>query len=85
MNPFLTVAMNIEDISILQRHLNEHQVSEITGLSVKTLQKYRHDMCGPCYVKLGRRVAYPEKDLAEWLSGKRVEPAIDKKKPKGGS
>jgi len=73
MNPFLTVAMNIEDISILQRHLNEHQVSEITGLSVKTLQKYRHDMCGPCYVKLGRRVVYPELDLANWLKSNKVD------------
>lgn len=65
--------MDNQDSSLLQRHLNEHQVSEITGLSVKTLQKYRHDMCGPCYVKLGRRVVYSELDLASWLNSKRVD------------
>ena len=69
--------------SLLQRHLNEHQVSEITGLSVKTLQKYRHDMCGPCYVKLGRRVAYPEKDLAEWLFKNRIQTSLSIHKIKG--
>ena len=65
--------MDNQDSPLLQKHLNEHQVSEIPGLSVKTLQKYRHDMCGPCYVKLGRRVVYPELDLASWLTSKRVD------------
>ena len=77
--------MDNQDSSLLQRHLNEHQVSEITGLSVKTLQKYRHDMCGPCYVKLGRRVLYPEKDLAEWLFKNRVQTSSNNNKIKEDS
>ena len=65
--------MDNQDSPLLQKHLIEHQVSEISGLSVKTLQKYRHDMCGPCYVKLGHRVLYPQLDLASWLNSKRVD------------
>ena len=65
--------MDNQDSPLLQKHLNEHQVSEITGLSVKTLQRYRHDMCGPRYLKLGRRIVYPEWDLAIWLKKNRVE------------
>ena len=75
--------MDNQDSSLLQRHLNEHQVSEITGLSVKTLQKYRHDMCGPCYVKLGRRVVYPELDLVSWLHKNRVQTSSSIHKIKG--
>ena len=60
--------MDHQDSFQLQKHLNEHQVSEITGLSVKTLQKYRHE--GNVLWKLSC-VVYPELDLASWLNSKR--------------
>ena len=74
-----------QDSLVLQKYFDEHQVSETTTISVKTLQKYRHDMCGPCYVKLGRRVAYPEKDLAEWLHKNRVQTSSKNNKIKEDS
>ena len=60
----------------LPKHLNEHQAADITGLSVKTLRRMRHEMRGPQYVKLGRRVVYSEADLGNWLHVHRVETGI---------
>ena len=53
--------------SQIQKHLNEHEVAAIIGLSVKTLRRMRHENRGPIYLKLGRRVVYPEADLTKWL------------------
>ena len=58
---------------LLPKHLNEHQATDITGLSVKTLRRMRHEMRGPQYVKLGRRVVYSETDLGSWLNDNRVD------------
>ena len=57
----------------LPKHLNEYQTADVTGLSVKTLRRMRHEMRGPQYVKLGRRVVYSETDLGNWLKNNRVE------------
>ena len=57
----------------LPKHLNEHQAAEITGLSVKTLRRMRHEMRGPKYCKLGRRVVYSEADLGSWINDHRVD------------
>ena len=54
--------------------LNEYQAAEVLGLSVKTLRRMRHEMRGPIYLKFGRRVVYPEADLAKWIDLHRVEP-----------
>ena len=54
-------------------HLNEYQAADVTGLSVKTLRRMRHEMRGPQYIKLGRRVVYSETDLGNWLKNNRVE------------
>ena len=61
---------------LLPKHLNEHQAADVTGLSVKTLRRMRHEMRGPQYVKLGRRVVYSEADLGNWLHVHRVETGI---------
>ena len=60
----------------LPKHLNEHQAADVTGLSVKTLRRMRHEMRGPQYVKLGRRVVYSKADLGNWLHVHRVETGI---------
>ena len=57
----------------LPKHLNEYQAADVIGLSVKTLRRMRHDMRGPNYIKLGRRVVYSETDLGLWLTSHRVE------------
>ena len=58
----------------LPKHLNEHQAADVTGLSVKTLRRMRHEMRGPQYLKLGRRVVDSETDLGRWLNANRVDP-----------
>ena len=60
----------------IPKHLNEHQAADITGLSVKTMRRMRHEMRGPQYVKLGRRVVYSEVDLGSWLAANRVETQV---------
>ena len=65
--------MDIQKTYPLNKHLNEHQVSEITGLSVKTLQRYRHEFQGPNYLKLGRRVVYSAVELAAWLKAHEID------------
>ena len=57
----------------LPKHLNEYQAADVIGLSVKTLRRMRHEMRGPQYLKLGRRVVYSETDLGNWLRNNRVE------------
>ena len=57
----------------LPKHLNEYQTADVTGLSVKTLRRMHHEMRGPKYCKLGRRVVYSEADLGSWLNDHRVE------------
>ena len=74
-NPIYKVAMDQQN-PLLPKHLNEHQAADITGLSVKTLRRMRHEMRGPQYVKLGRRVVYSEADLGNWLHVHRVETGI---------
>ena len=39
-----------------------------------TLAHWRSEGRGPCYVKLGSRVAYRGRDLNEWLGSQTVRP-----------
>jgi hypothetical protein len=58
-------------------NVNEEKASEILGLSVKTLRKWRCEMRGPHFIKFGEgkrgRVVYSEADLAAWIDQHRVE------------
>lgn len=47
--------------------LNERQVAEITGMSVRSLQTWRLRGGGPAYVKLGTAVRYRRGDIDAWL------------------
>jgi predicted DNA-binding transcriptional regulator AlpA len=64
------------------RFLTEKEVSEITGISVKTLQRWRlmGDQ-GPRYRKLGGAVKYEIRDLEIFIQsapsgGQVIEPAV---------
>jgi predicted DNA-binding transcriptional regulator AlpA len=54
--------MNNEKISY-----TETEVEALTGLRVKTLQRWRLTMRGPRFVRLGRCVRYPAQDLLRWI------------------
>jgi predicted DNA-binding transcriptional regulator AlpA len=38
--------------------INEHELSQRWGLSVKTLRRWRQEKLGPAHLKLGSRVSY---------------------------
>ena len=46
----------------------ETEVEALTGLRVKTLQRWRLTMQGPRFVRLGRCVRYPAQDLHNWVN-----------------
>jgi predicted DNA-binding transcriptional regulator AlpA len=45
----------------------EVEVEALTGLRVKTLQRWRYLNQGPRFVRLGRCVRYPAADLLRWI------------------
>jgi predicted DNA-binding transcriptional regulator AlpA len=46
--------------------LSEAEVSELFGISMRTLQAWRTKKSGPPFARLGRVVRYRRKDLIGW-------------------
>ena len=67
----------IGDIQKLHNYLNENQVSERLGVSVKLLRKHRWEGKGLPYVKFGARVLYAEPEVVEFLQKHRIETGRD--------
>ena len=67
----------IGDIQKLHNYLNENQVSERLGVSVKLLRKHRLEGKGLPYVKFGARVLYAEPEVVEYLQKHRIETGKD--------
>ena len=67
----------IGDIQKLHNYLNESQVSERLGVSVKLLRKHRWEGKGLPYVKFGARVLYAEPEVVEYLQKHRIETGKD--------
>ena len=53
--------------------LTESQVSEITGLSVSSIQKQRFHQRGISYCKIGRSVRYHLQDVESFMQARRIE------------
>jgi len=53
--------------------LDERLVAAQLGLSVSTLQTWRHKHQGPAYHKIGRRVRCSRGDVDAWLNAQRVQ------------
>jgi predicted DNA-binding transcriptional regulator AlpA len=51
----------------LQGFLSERELSELTGIKVNTLQRWRLLGKGPRFLKLGGAVRYDPKDVDVWL------------------
>ncbi len=45
--------------------MDEADLAELLEISVRTLQKWRHEGGGPRYVKLGRMVRYDWEDVMD--------------------
>ena len=67
----------ILDIQKLHNYLNENQVAERLGVSVKLLRKHRWEGKGLPYVKFGARVLYAEPEVVEFLQKHRTETGKD--------
>jgi excisionase family DNA binding protein len=50
--------------------LNEYGVSEILGVSVATIRRWRLLRQGPKYIKVGSSVRYKREDVAAWLDSR---------------
>jgi predicted DNA-binding transcriptional regulator AlpA len=61
----------------IRKVLNTHQAAEYVGLSASTLEKLRLSGGGPCFIKLGKRVAYHVDDLDSWLAANRRRSTSD--------
>jgi predicted DNA-binding transcriptional regulator AlpA len=54
------------------RILRPSEVAPTTGVSTRTLQRWRKDGFGPGFVRVGKRaVGYFESDLVRWLEDRR--------------
>ncbi len=53
---------------------DEHQASEITGFTVKTLQQRRWAGKAPRFLKVGRKIRYRKSDLLDFLDKSTVLP-----------
>jgi excisionase family DNA binding protein len=47
--------------------LDQSQVGDLLGLSVRTIERLRATGAGPVFVKVGRSVRYRAADVAEWV------------------
>jgi predicted DNA-binding transcriptional regulator AlpA len=57
--------------------LNEHQVAEFCGLSVRTLQSWRLKGEGIRWVRCGRAVRYRRRDIIDWMEKNTVSSTSD--------
>jgi hypothetical protein len=60
----------------LQNYLNENEVAERLGVSVKLLQKHRWESKGLPYTKFGARVIYSEPEVVEYMEKHNVSKLI---------
>lgn len=59
---------------IKKEYLTEQEVAEFMGKSIDSLRNDRYKgVPHPPYVKLGRTVVYPRKELQEWLAARTVK------------
>lgn len=57
--------------------MDEADLAELLEISVRTLQKWRHEGGGPRYVKLGRMVRYDWEDVMDWLESRKLRSTSD--------
>lgn len=61
--------------------LRPAKVAEILDTSTKTLERLRANGSGPEFVRVGRRVLYPEDAVEAWLASKRSSNAAQSARP----
>ena len=57
-----------------EKLLNTNELAAMLGVTVNTLQIWRHQGKGPQYIKLSRRaVRYKERDVLAWMDNAMIE------------
>ena len=46
---------------------DEYDAADFLKLSVRTLQAWRQQACGPAFIRAGRAVRYRRRDLIDWI------------------
>jgi len=54
----------------IENLLNEHDVADLTGLSVACVRRWRLLRQGPKYLKIGAAVRYRPEDISAWLESR---------------
>ena len=57
-------------------HLPEDPEMRVFG-SIEKLAQWRHRMCGPAFIRIGRRIGYHGTDLNTYLSAQRTDPSTE--------
>jgi predicted DNA-binding transcriptional regulator AlpA len=52
----------------MKRFLNEHEVANLMGIKVRTLQKWRQRDIGPRFRRLGKAIRYDLSDVESWIA-----------------
>lgn len=71
--PETTPSTHLAASRAVRKRLKETELAEIYGLSVKTLQGWRHRHIGPPYLKIGRSVRYDPDAVDAYFAAKTVE------------
>ncbi len=62
--------------------ISETELSELTGISIKTLQWYRYKgpEYAPKFMKIGKRIYYSKQEIDEWIKNQpRYQSTADRK------
>ncbi|SCA55908.1 conserved hypothetical protein [Candidatus Terasakiella magnetica] len=62
--------------NLLEGFLTQEQLSELLGLSVRTLQRKHAERIGPPRIKLGSKIFYKIESVQKWLSDLEREPVL---------
>ena len=57
----------------LRKSLDTPAAAEYLGLHPRTLDNWRSQRRGPCFVRVGRLIRYRVEDLEEYLASRKVE------------
>ncbi|HUY39798.1 MAG TPA: helix-turn-helix domain-containing protein [Candidatus Binataceae bacterium] len=55
-------------------YLDERQVAALLGISLSSLQQWRHRRQGPEFMRVGRLVRYRRSAIEQWLDSRTVRP-----------
>ena len=59
-------------LSVTPEYLTAHQVSQMTGFSLKALESYRAKRTGPPFLKIGHNVRYRADDVRAWIESREI-------------